>query len=76
MEANLDENIREVAKVEPSLQFPACIGLIKLYNGKITNLTAEEIEAWNQAKRELGEDFRRIRALKFNGCGTCHPTQR
>ena len=57
MEANLDQNFRQVAKVEPSLQFPACIGLIKLYNGKITNITAEEIEAWNQSKRELGEDF-------------------
>jgi hypothetical protein len=57
IEGNIDEKIREVAGTKPSVQFPARIGLVKLYNGKITNLTAEEIEAWNQAKRELGEDF-------------------
>lgn len=52
-----DREVREVANIEPSLHFPARIGLAKLYNGKITNLTAEEVQGWNQAKEELGAEF-------------------
>ena len=52
-----DREVREVANIEPSLHFPARIGLAKLYNGKITNLTAEEVQGWNQAKEELGSEF-------------------
>ena len=54
---NIDEEVREIANVEPTLRFPARIGLAKLYNGRITNLTAEEVEGWDKAKEEMGTGF-------------------
>ena len=39
---SIDEEVRAIANVEPTLRFPARIGLAKLYNGRISNLTAEE----------------------------------
>ena len=55
--ADVDQEVREVANVEPTLRFPARIGLAKLFNGKITNLSAEEVEAWTKAREELGSEF-------------------
>lgn len=43
--------------MEPDLRFPARIGLVKLYNGRISNLSAEEIEEWSNAKERLGGGF-------------------
>ena len=55
--ASIDEEVREIANVEPTLRFPARIGLAKLYNGRISNLTAEEVEGWEKAKEEMGAEF-------------------
>ena len=54
---SIDEEVREIANVEPTLRFPARIGLAKLYNGRISNLTAEEVEGWDKAKEEMGTEF-------------------
>ena len=54
---SIEEEVREIANIEPTLRFPARIGLAKLYNGRITNLTAEEVEGWNKAKEEMGSKF-------------------
>jgi len=54
---SIDEEVREIANIEPTLRFPARIGLAKLYNGRITNLTAEEVEGWDKAKEEMGAEF-------------------
>lgn len=54
---SIDEEVREIANVEPTLRFPARIGLAKLYNGRISNLTAEEVEGWEKAKEEMGAEF-------------------
>ena len=53
----LSEEIAEIANVEPILRFPARIGLAKVYNGQITNLTETEAAAWMDARSELGNDF-------------------
>ncbi len=55
--ADIDAQVREIANIEPTLNFPARIGLAKLYNGKITNLSPEEVEAWNKARGELGPEY-------------------
>ena len=47
---SIDEEVREIANVEPTLRFPARIGIAKLYNGRISNLTVEEVEGWEVAK--------------------------
>ena len=54
---SIEEEVRRIANVEPTLRFPARIGLAKLYNGRITNLTAEEVEAWEEAKKQMGSEF-------------------
>lgn len=42
---SIDAEIREIASVEPILRFPAKIGLAKIHNGQIANLSeAEEID--------------------------------
>ena len=52
-----DKEVKLVAEIEPSLRFPARIGLVKIYNGKITNLSLEEVESWTKVKEEMGEKF-------------------
>lgn len=54
---SLDQEVAEIANIEPILRFPARIGLAKVYNGQITNLTEAEAAAWSTAKTELGSDF-------------------
>ena len=54
---SIDEEVREIANVEPTLRFPARIGIAKLYNGRISNLTVEEVEGWEEAKEEMGTGF-------------------
>jgi len=56
-DANLDAEVREIAAVEPLLRFPARIGLAKVANGKISNLTEAEFAAWEDAKAALGTEF-------------------
>lgn len=55
--SEIDEEVRKIASVEPNLHFPARIGLVKLYNGKMMNLSAQEAEAWTELKTELGSEF-------------------
>ena len=54
---SIDEEVREIANIEPTLRFPARIGLAKLYNGRISNLSVEEVEGWDKAKEEMGSKF-------------------
>lgn len=55
--SEIDREVRAVANVEPNLRFPSRIGLVKLHNGRISNLSAEEIEGWSAAKERLGVEF-------------------
>ena len=55
--SGINEEIEEIADIEPQLNFPARIGLAKLYNGRISNLASEESEAWTKARDELGPGF-------------------
>jgi hypothetical protein len=54
---NIDQQIREIASVEPILRFPARIGLAKIHNGQISNLSEEEAAAWNETSTTLGTTF-------------------
>ncbi|MGB0743511.1 MAG: hypothetical protein ACPGSB_03195 [Opitutales bacterium] len=55
--STIDEEVREIASVEPILRFPARIGLAKIYNGQIANLSELEAKAWNEATEKLGSSF-------------------
>lgn len=54
---DIDREVMEVANVEPNLHFPARIGLAKLFNGQMVNLSSDEFEAWLEAKNQLGVRF-------------------
>ena len=55
--SELNEEVKAIASIEPSIQFPSRIGLVKLFNGRITNLSVEEIEAWEELRRTMGATF-------------------
>ena len=55
--SDLNEELKAIASIEPSLEFPSRIGLVKLFNGRITNLAAQEVEAWEEAKSAMGYEF-------------------
>ena len=55
--SDLNEEVKAMASIEPSIQFPARIGLVKLFNGRITNLTVDEVEAWEESRAEMGSQF-------------------
>ena len=55
--SDLNEEVKAIANIEPSIQFPSRIGLVKLFNGRITNLSVEEIEAWEESRSTMGITF-------------------
>lgn len=52
-----DQQVREVAKVEPILKFPARIGLARIDRGRLTAVPGDEIEAWMETREKLGDKF-------------------
>ena len=55
--SELNEEVKAIASIEPSIQFPSRIGLVKLFNGRITNLSVKEIEAWEESRSTMGATF-------------------
>ena len=56
-EKSIDAKVREVAAVEPTLRFPARIGLARIENGELTGVPGEEANAWMKAAENLGPTF-------------------
>ncbi len=54
---NIEEQIRQVAKIEPTLTFPARIGLARIDRGQLSNIPGEEVEAWVKTRDRLGSNF-------------------
>ncbi|MEM8948947.1 MAG: hypothetical protein AAGA21_09505 [Pseudomonadota bacterium] len=53
-----DEALRQVASIEPTLTFPARIGIVKIgTDGTPTPLYPEEVEAWSEMAAGLGSDY-------------------
>ena len=52
--SDLNEEVKAIASIEPSIQFPSRIGLVKLFNGRITNLSVQEVEAWEESRTTMG----------------------
>ena len=49
-----DAQIAEVANVEPTLAFPARIGLARIDEGRLSTIPAEEAAIWRQLTERLG----------------------
>lgn len=56
-ETNIDEQVRAAAAVEPTLRFPARIGLARIHEGALSAIPAAEAEAWIEAERRLGPEY-------------------
>ena len=54
---NIDEKVRQIAAVEPILEFPARIGLARIDNKRLSNVPGEEMEAWMQVQESQGKNF-------------------
>ena len=53
----IDGEIREIASVEPNLQFPARIGLARIERGGLIGVPEDEAGYWRDAAEELGYGF-------------------
>lgn len=54
---SLKEALVATASIEPTLKFPARIGLARVDYGQISALPFEEVEAWEAVKKNLGTSF-------------------
>ncbi|MDJ0947690.1 MAG: hypothetical protein QNJ94_02085 [Alphaproteobacteria bacterium] len=53
----MDAEIRKAANVEPSLKFPARIGLARIERGRLTGIPPQEADAWLALAKRLGPAF-------------------
>lgn len=54
---SINQLIRQAAAVEPTLEFPARIGLARIGSGYISTIPADELEAWDNSRQKLGSEF-------------------
>ena len=54
---DVDEDVRRIAAIEPTLAFPARIGLARIENGTLTALPADEARIWQDLATEMGEAY-------------------
>ena len=56
-DGSIEADIREIAAIEPSLHFPARIGLARIQRGRLISVPHDESEAWATLHRRLGPSF-------------------
>ena len=54
---SIEADIRDIAAVDPDLQFPARIGLARIERGKLISVPQDENEAWTTLHKRLGPSF-------------------
>ena len=54
---DVDDDVRRIAAIEPTLAFPARIGLARIHNGSLTALPADEARIWQDLIDELGDQY-------------------
>jgi hypothetical protein len=54
---SFEETLRQVAAVEPTLRFPARIGLAKIDHGQLSALTEDEVKLWTDSFERLGPSY-------------------
>ena len=55
--AGFTDILKKSAQIEPTLRFPARIGLARIDNGRLSAIPEAEIEAWYETKESLGKGF-------------------
>jgi hypothetical protein len=54
---DIDQAVRDAAAVEPTLRFPARIGIARLQYARLTAIPPDEAKAWADAAGRLGEAY-------------------
>lgn len=54
---DINELVREAANIEPTLKFPAKIGIARIENGQLTAIPGSEVEYWEEGRRNIGYKF-------------------
>ena len=54
---SIEADIRNIAAVEPDLQFPARIGLARIKHGQLISIPQDESESWDTLHNRLGPSF-------------------
>lgn len=54
---DIEDALRRIASVEPTLTFPARIGLARIDGGRLSGIPAEEAEAWRAIGARLGSSY-------------------
>lgn len=52
---SLDQEIRDIAAIEPSLRFPARIGVARVEERRLTSVPTSELTYWGELAERLGE---------------------
>ncbi|MEQ9317152.1 MAG: hypothetical protein RLN72_14965 [Henriciella sp.] len=55
--SNLDAEIRDIANIEPNLQFPARIGLARIEYGRLVGLPGDDGQVFSELVADLGPEF-------------------
>lgn len=55
--SNIDELVRQAANIEPTLRFPARIGIARIDRGYLTAIPEQEIAYWEQSRKNIGPQF-------------------
>jgi hypothetical protein len=56
-EGSFEDQLRKVASIEPTLKFPARIGLARIDGGRLTSVPSNEADSWIALRDKLGKDF-------------------
>lgn len=61
--SGFDAKVRKAANVEPTLRFPARIGLARIERGQLTSIPQPEAKAWLAMAKKLGARFGELVAI-------------
>lgn len=53
----VDADVRRIAAIEPTLSFPARIGLARIEHGRLTTLPEDEARIWQDLVETLGDEY-------------------
>jgi len=56
-ERTIDQQVRDIATIEPNLHFPARIGLARIQGGELTTAPEDEMLAWGSLSETLGAPY-------------------
>ena len=55
--SDVDADVREIAAIEPRLEFPARIGLARVGYGGLTAIPGDEAQIWQAALEDIGDAY-------------------